>query len=73
MWVEMSSWADSISGCETKYKGPRLVGYARQKTKACDLVRGNRWKPSFETTQEFPGSGDYVMIVEEVKSTIQAR
>ncbi len=26
------------------------------------------------TTQEFPsGSGDYIMIVEEVKSTIQAR
>jgi len=29
----------TTSGCETKDKGPLLVGYARQKMKACDGER----------------------------------
>jgi len=36
MWVEMPSQVDTTSRCETKYKGPCSVGYARQKMKARD-------------------------------------
>ena len=62
------------SECRTKYEGPRLVGYARQNTKARVGERQMRYKPSFGTTQEFP---IWLRLecrgLEEVKSTVQAR
>ncbi len=54
-------------------EGPLLVGYARQKMKAHVGERQSE-SPLVEQPKEFlSGSGDYVVIVEEVKSTVQAR
>ncbi len=61
------------SRCETKYEGPRLVGYARQNTKA--RVGERQWmKALLWNNSRVP----YLMRLEcreleEVKSTVQAR
>ncbi len=69
----MLSRIDTTGGCETKYEGPLLVGYVRQNTKAHDGERLIDESPPLEQPKSSLSGGDYVMIVEEVKSTIQAR
>jgi len=63
----------TTGGCETKDEGPLLVGYARQKTKAHGGWEAKDESPPLEQPKSSLSGGDYVMIVEEVKSTIQAR